>query len=94
VCDRPRHIAKYCKLRRSGRAHLNFEELEDDNEDECHMLFSIVEEEEASKGIDETWLVDNGCTNHMTKEVKYFITLDESVRVPIKLGNGQHVMTA
>ncbi|KAL1198058.1 Retrovirus-related Pol polyprotein from transposon TNT 1-94 [Cardamine amara subsp. amara] len=58
------------------------------------MLFSVTEEEVSSQEDDETWLVDSGCTNHMTKEVKYFITLDKSIKVPIKVGNGQHVMTA
>ncbi|KAG7579135.1 Zinc finger CCHC-type [Arabidopsis thaliana x Arabidopsis arenosa] len=94
VCNKPGHLAKNCKLRRTERVDLSIEETEDDSEDEGHMLFSAVEEEVSSKGNDETWLVDSGCTNHMTKEVKYFITLDQGIKVPIKVGNGQRVMTA
>jgi len=91
VCNKPGHLAKNCRLRRTERVDLSLEET---NDDEDHMLFSAVEEETSSNVNDETWLVDSGCTNHMTKEVKYFITLDQSVKVPIKVGNGQHVMTA
>lgn len=90
VCNKPGHLAKNCKLRRTEGADLSFEETDD----ESHMLFSVTEEEVSSQEDDDTWLVDSGCTNHMTKEVKYFITLDRSIKVPIKVGNGQRIITA
>ncbi|XP_024004879.1 uncharacterized protein LOC112082024 [Eutrema salsugineum] len=90
VYNKPGHFAKNCKLRKAKRADLSLKET--DVED--HMLFSAVEEEVSTKIDNETWLVDSGCTNHMTKEVKYFITLDQSIKVPIKVRNSQRVMTA
>lgn len=88
---KPGHLAKNCKLRKTESADLSIEETKDDSEDESHMLFSVVEEETSSTVDDEAWLLDSGCTNHMTKEVSYFITLDKSIKLPIKLGNGQRV---
>ena len=73
---------------------LSIEEIEDESDDEGHMLFSAVEEEASSTVDDETWLVDSRCTNHMTKEISYFITLDKSIKIPIKVGNCQQVITA
>ncbi|XP_024013815.1 uncharacterized protein LOC112087892 [Eutrema salsugineum] len=81
VCNKLGYLAKNCKLRKSERADLSLEETDDED----HMLFSAVEKKISSKIDDETWLVDSGCTNHMTKEVKYFITLDQSIKVPIKV---------
>ena len=37
------------------------------------------------------WLIDNGCTNHMTKEEKFFFQLDRSINSTIRLGNGDTV---
>ena len=94
VCNKPGHLAKNCKLRKTESADLSIEETKEDSEDEGHMLFSAVEEETSSTVDDETWLVDSGYTNHMTKEVSYFITLDKSIKIPIKVANGQQVITA
>ncbi|KAG7599301.1 Integrase catalytic core [Arabidopsis suecica] len=93
VCDKPGHIAKDCKLRKGERAHLSIEESEDEDEDGCHMLFSAVEEKEISTIKEETWLVDSGCTNHMSKDIRYFITLDRSKKITIKIGNGGKVVS-
>ena len=94
VCNKQGHLAKNCKLRKTESADLSIEETKDDSEDESHMLFSALEEEASSTVDDETWLVDSGYTNHMTKEVSYFITLDKSIKIPIKVANGQQVITA
>ena len=94
MCNKSGHLAKNCKLRKTESADLSIEETKDDSEDESHMLFSALEEEASSTVDDETWLVDSGYTNHMTKEVSYFITLDKSIKIPIKVANGQQVITA
>ena len=86
VCNKPGHLAKNCKLKKTESADLSIEETKDDSEDEGHMLFSVVEEKTSLTVDDETWLLDSGCTNHMTKEVSYFITLDKSIKIPINWG--------
>lgn len=35
-----------------------------------------------------TWLIDSGCTNHMTPNEKLFKRLDTSFNVPIRVGDG------
>lgn len=37
------------------------------------------------------WLVDSGCTNHMTKDHQFFSFLDTSIHTKVKLGNGDLV---
>lgn len=37
--------------------------------------------------------MDSGCTNHMMNEVKSLTRLDISIKVPIKVRNGEVVMT-
>ena len=39
------------------------------------------------------WLVDSGCTSHMTGDVSMFTSLDRSYKVEIKLGNGDLVQS-
>ena len=38
-----------------------------------------------------TWLIDSGCTNHMTKHLSIFTSIDRSVQPKVKLGNGEVV---
>lgn len=66
--------------------------LEDDDDQEGHMLFSASEEAPETTR-ENVWLVDSGCTNHMTKEESYFTRLDRSIKIPIRVGNGAFVMT-
>ncbi|CAA7014800.1 unnamed protein product [Microthlaspi erraticum] len=88
-CGRIGHYAHKCRSKNKERAHVSIEE-EDLNED--HMLFSASEEEPTTLRED-VWLVDSGCTNHMTKEERYFSSINKSVKVPIRVGNGDIVMT-
>ncbi|KAK9743250.1 hypothetical protein RND81_03G226700 [Saponaria officinalis] len=37
------------------------------------------------------WLIDSGCTNHMTNDSSIFCKLDTSVQTPVRLGNGEVV---
>ena len=38
-----------------------------------------------------TWLIDIGCTSHMTKYLSIFTSIDRSVQPKVKLGNGEVV---
>ena len=38
-----------------------------------------------------TWLIDSGCTSHMSKFLSIFSSIDRSVQPKIKLGNGDVV---
>ncbi|XP_049388037.1 uncharacterized protein LOC125852329 [Solanum stenotomum] len=39
----------------------------------------------------ESWLVDSGCTNHMTSDEKLFRELDKSVKSRVRIGNGEYL---
>ena len=36
----------------------------------------------------ERWLIDSGCTSHMTNNSSLFCKLDSSIKVPVRMGNG------
>ncbi|RZC09022.1 Retrovirus-related Pol polyprotein from transposon RE1 [Glycine soja] len=38
-----------------------------------------------------SWYLDNGCSNHMAKDETIFKSIDESVKVKVRLGNGSVV---
>ena len=79
------HIEKFCKEKgdqQQGEAHAAVQQ-------EVDQLFV------ASCFISSTpcdfWLVDSGCTNHMTSDEKLFINLDKSIKSRVRIGNGQHL---
>lgn len=37
------------------------------------------------------WLIDSGCTNHMTADMRMFNTLDSSYESRVKMANGQYI---
>ena len=45
----------------------------------------------ATNSYTETWLIDSGCTNHMTPELSYFRELDWSYKSKMKIRNGNLV---
>ncbi|XP_039169644.1 uncharacterized protein LOC120293908 [Eucalyptus grandis] len=38
-----------------------------------------------------SWLVDSGCTNHMTSDETLFINLDKSLKSIVRIGNGEYL---
>lgn len=36
----------------------------------------------------ERWLIDSGCTSHMTNNSSIFCKLGSSIKVPVRMGNG------
>lgn len=36
----------------------------------------------------DAWLIDSGCTNHMSKHSEVFTEIDSSIKVPVRMGNG------
>jgi len=40
-----------------------------------------------------TWLIDSGCTNHMTPNEKLFTKINRDFKVPIRVGNGAVMMS-
>ncbi|XP_048135638.1 uncharacterized protein LOC125315239 [Rhodamnia argentea] len=59
------------------------------NETEEERLF--VASYSGSPVENDAWLVDSGCTNHMTSNLKSFRSLDKSVGSKVRIGNGQDI---
>ena len=38
-----------------------------------------------------SWLIDSGCTNHMTADLSLFKDLDKSYMSKVRIGNGEYV---
>lgn len=47
-----------------------------------------AKQEEKVSGETNVWLIDSGCTNHMTPYEKLFVKIDTNIKVPIRVGNG------
>src|SRR3990170_102733 len=45
----------------------------------------------ATNKFTENWLIDSGCTNHMTHDGKLFTELDRNITSKVKIGNGTHL---
>jgi RNase H-fold protein (predicted Holliday junction resolvase) len=54
-------------------------------ENDVLLLMAHSETKELTK--EEVWFIDSGCSNHMTGNKKWFVTLDESFSHSVKLGN-------
>ena len=61
---------------------------EDKNDDEHLFIASqALSSHELSSHELNTWLIDSGCTSHMTKYLSIFTSIDRSVQPKVKLGN-------
>ena len=53
------------------------------------LKITCFQQEKKNKGPEEEerWLIDSGCTNHMTPNEKIFVRINTSINVPIRVGN-------
>ena len=45
----------------------------------------------ATNSSPETWLIDSGCTNHMTYDQRLFKELNKTVTSKVRIGNGAYL---
>ncbi|KAA8514992.1 hypothetical protein F0562_018221 [Nyssa sinensis] len=45
----------------------------------------------ASNSSSESWLIDSGCTNHMTYDKELFKELESTTITKVRIGNGDHI---
>ncbi|KAG8485239.1 hypothetical protein CXB51_021138 [Gossypium anomalum] len=72
---RPDAICQHCKK----RGH-----VESDSEEQVFAVSCLATKGKVKKG----WLLDSGCTNHMSPDVTIFKTLDRSYKTRVKIGDG------
>ncbi|KHN44598.1 hypothetical protein glysoja_027209, partial [Glycine soja] len=82
ICKRQGHAEKNCWFRNMPQCNhcKKFGHVEKN----CATQDSIKE-----KG--GSWYLDSGCSNHMAKDETIFKSIDESVKVKVRLGNGSVV---
>ncbi|XP_040960284.1 uncharacterized protein [Gossypium hirsutum] len=91
-CKKKGHVEKVCKNkikpRQSQFQQPNVEaRVAEDSSDQEEQVFAVsclAVEKKCSKG----WLLDSGCTNHMSPDASLFKTLDRSCKTKVKVGNG------
>ncbi|KAL1191258.1 hypothetical protein V5N11_001492 [Cardamine amara subsp. amara] len=74
------------KIMINEKKSLEKEENQKKCEGESHMCMAGQRNQEEIR--ERTWLIDSGCTNHMTPNERIFVKIDTSIKVPIRVGNG------
>ena len=84
-CKQLGHIEKVCKVRRNQEEQQARVVEETQHEEE---LFAATCYSANSNG---AWLIDSGCTHHMTADLSIFQHIEKSSNSRVKLGNGDYV---
>ncbi|KHN37178.1 Copia protein, partial [Glycine soja] len=82
-CKKFRHVEKICRNKNRHQANI----AEEHDQEQC--TFYATQDSIKEKG--GNWYLDSGCSNHMAKDETIFKSIDESVKVKVRLGNGSVV---
>ena len=74
------------KSQQQTQQHANV--IEEDKADDEHLFMTS---QTCNSHELNTWLIDKGCTSHMTKHLSIFTSIDISGQPEVKLGNGEVV---
>ncbi|XP_017628934.2 uncharacterized protein LOC108471902 [Gossypium arboreum] len=77
-------LCRFCK--RPGHPEAKSEEGSD-NEEQVFAVSCSAAQKKVSNG----WLLDSGCTNHMSPDAAIFKSLDRSCKTKVKVGNGHFI---
>jgi len=77
------HVERICKSKRE-EAKVTEEQQEDEQ------LF-VATCFATSNSFSDSWLIDSGCTNHMTNDQKLFKELDKTIVSKVKIGNSDFI---
>ncbi|GLT43009.1 hypothetical protein SLA2020_169860 [Shorea laevis] len=84
------HIEKVCKSKGEKTQQAQVAEITELMEEKLFMA-SSVEACCLARLNPSTWLIDSGCTNHMTNDLAIFKSLDRNYSSRVRLGNGDVV---
>ena len=90
-CNKLGHSEKYCKIKKKQSQQQSDQQvnvIKENNNDEEHLFMATqaLNSHELN-----TWLIDSGCTSHMTKCLSFFTSIDRSFQPNVKLGNDEIV---
>ncbi|KAH1107625.1 hypothetical protein J1N35_011393 [Gossypium stocksii] len=94
-CKKKGHVERVCKEKgkpgQNQAQHKNVKaQVAEDSSDHKEQVFTVSCLTGQSKG-PKGWLLDSGCTNHMSPNATIFKTLDRSCKAKVKIGNGQFI---
>nr|CAN63433.1 hypothetical protein VITISV_033829 [Vitis vinifera] len=83
-CGRQGHIERICRTQQQqGETNVAAEQYQEEQ------LFSATCF--ANGSTSESWLVDSGCTNHMTYDQDLFREIDRTTISKVRIGNGEYI---
>ncbi|RVX16400.1 Copia protein [Vitis vinifera] len=88
-CKQFGHVEKVSKNKNDQQGKQGQQTQMAENQQQQEQLFIVTSH--ATSSCAKTWLIDSGCTNHMTPELSYFKELDKSYKSKVKIGNGDLV---
>ncbi|KAL4324140.1 hypothetical protein GQ457_11G003170 [Hibiscus cannabinus] len=90
-CGKSGHTEKFCwtKKKEAKKESQHQANASEENQEEDEHLFMVSHVAEPSHN--SVWLVDSGCTSHITPVAAYFSSLDKSFVTSVKMGNGATV---
>jgi len=77
-------VEKVCKRKQQ---EVQIVQETDDEKEELLFIATCF----ASDITNETWLIDSGCTHHMTHDKDMFVKLDKTHYSKVKIGNGDYI---
>ncbi|GKV44345.1 hypothetical protein SLEP1_g51539 [Rubroshorea leprosula] len=86
-CKQFGHVEKVCKAKAKQYEKAQVAKNVDQKVEELFMA-AVVESCSSTFLGSNSWLIDNGCTHHMTSNLAIFKTLDRSYFSMVRLGNG------
>ncbi|TXG47842.1 hypothetical protein EZV62_027136 [Acer yangbiense] len=87
ACNQLGHVEKVCKNKTNQQGQ-QAQIAENQEQDEEKLFVATCYATNCSSG---AWLIDSGCTNHMTYDVGFFKELDRSYTSKVKTSNGDYV---
>jgi len=79
-CNQKGHVEKVCKRKQQGAQIA--QESEDEKEEHLFVATCFVKNVTSK-----AWLIDSGCTHHMTYDRDMFVKLDETHHSKVRIGN-------
>lgn len=83
-CQKLGHAKIICKEK--GSQQQTEAQIADQEQEQLFVATSYT-----SKSSSESWLIDSGCTNHMTSDEKLFRELDRSLKSRVRIENGEYL---
>ena len=74
-----------CKVKGQAK-EVDAQVIDQEEEDQLSVVTCF-----SGKESSESWLIDNGCTNHMTYDKEFFEELRDTEVKRVRIGNGEHL---